>query len=133
MTQRQKSLILLLGDVLLFVASLAAMTYAKRDLSFNQEFFNIHLRAFAVLFPVWVVSFYIEGLYSLRSLKREGLVICLIRVTLTNIILSYLYFYLARPFDITPRFNMMVIFTFILVFSYLWRKLFPENFWIVGT
>lgn len=124
MTQRQKSLILLFGDLVLFVSSLAAMTYVARGFRFDFPFFDTHLKAFAVLFPIWIVSFYVEGLYSLRSLKREGLIIPLIRVILTNMILSYLYFYLARPFDITPRFNMMVIFSFVLILSFLWRKLF---------
>lgn len=124
MTQRQKSLILLFGDLALFVASLLAMTYATKHGKLDMGFLLVHIKAFAVLFPVWIISFYTEGLYSLKSLKREGLIISLIRVTVTNIILSYLYFYLVRPFAITPRFNMMVIFAFVMFFCFYWRKFF---------
>ncbi len=82
-----------------------------------------HLIPFTFVFMVWLIIWYITGLYDLRILKNDiNFAKKIISAILVNGLLAIVIFYFFIPaFVITPRAN---LFIFILIFglgAYIWR------------
>ncbi len=116
---------LIIGDIgVLYISLLLALIF-RYQAGFYRQFFEAHFTPFTLIFVLWLIVFYIAGLYDFRRLKNNldflktlGLAIS------TNAILSVLFFYLIPAFGITPKTN---LFIFMMVFGALetiWRRIF---------
>ncbi len=117
-----KILLLVILDLGSLYTSLWLMLQVVYEQNITAEFFQLHVYAFSFLFPLWIIIFYIEGLYSLR-IRYSGLSIALIRSMNFNAVISFLFFYLLPFFEITPRFNLVVFMLISLVVLFVIRKL----------
>ena len=86
------------------------------------EFYLRHLFPMNLLFVLWMVSFFIEGLYSLREFKNSGLSVSLLKVQIVNAIVGFLFFYIF-PLGITPKTNVIVLALLSAWFLFLNRKI----------
>ncbi len=130
-----KQATLLLGDFLILYASLALTLFIRYG-EVTRELADVHFWPFTVIFLIWLTTFYIGGLYDLKTLKNNvDFYKRYITLILVNGVLATVLFYFIPAFGITPRTN---LFTALLVFglsNYFWRTFYntllgagaPEN------
>jgi exopolysaccharide biosynthesis polyprenyl glycosylphosphotransferase len=123
MSQRLKSILLFLLDGIILFMSLNLTLFIFKKGVYVPEFWQYHIEAFIILFPVWFIVFYIEGLYSLKTFKNSGLAVSLIRSLALNLLISLIYFYLFMD-EVAPKKNLIILISFALVGMFLVRKLF---------
>jgi lipopolysaccharide/colanic/teichoic acid biosynthesis glycosyltransferase len=125
---KKTTVILFLGDLLIFVSSLWVMLLIRYLGVPSAELFSDHLIAFGPLFVVWVLIFYIAGLYSKRAIFfKAALWRVILQTQLINIIIAALYFFLLPEIGLAPKTNLVLYLAVSLVFIALWRiALFPK-------
>ncbi len=121
---RIKQLVLLLGDFAVFQLSVPLMLLLRFG-EVTPSNYDQHALPFLFLSLVWLVGFYVAGLYDLKitrdSLKFlrtyfEGMV--------ANLLLAFGFFYLLPIFGIAPRRNLILYAIIVLILDYLWRIVF---------
>lgn len=106
---RYESIGLLAGDVVVFYLSLW-LTLFVRNLGLpSQELWSLHFYPFTIMFGVWVLVFFIAGLYeqhtSFFKTRLPGLII---KTQISNIVIAALFFFLIPYFGITPKTNLLI-------------------------
>jgi hypothetical protein len=127
-----KQWLLLTGDFISFYLALLLSLIARYRGEFLAETWQTHLAPFTLIYFVWILVFYINGLYDLRRAKNNlefgrlffgGLAV--------NAALAIGFFYLAPWVGIAPKTNLFLVLIFVVVLIYGWRMLF--NFLIVNS
>ena len=110
---KKEPLILLVGDVFFFLVSLWLALFLRNIEIPTKDVFLSHLEPFGFLFVVWVVMFYIAGLYEKHTLllksKLPGI---LFNTLITNSAIAVMFFYLIPYFGITPK---TILFIYLIV------------------
>lgn len=130
MSNRAKTLFLLLGDSLcLILALIGALSIRKLGLPTLDNLAR-HAELFSYIFALWLFIYFIEGLYSLKTYNPANLPISIIRSTSLSLALSYTAIYLmpSRLTEITPKTNLIICAALSLVFLFLWRRWFYQFF-----
>ncbi len=117
--------VLLFGDILALYLALFITLGLRYNEDFYSQFTDIHLLPFSIIFPLWILIFYIAGLYDFRRLRNniEFLKILSVAV-LINTILTVAFFYLIPVFGIAPKTNLFAFLAFFAVLEAYWRRLF---------
>ena len=127
-----KQWLLLTGDFISFYLALLLSLIDRYRGEFLAETWQTHLAPFTLIYFVWILVFYINGLYDLRRAKNNlefgrlffgGLAV--------NAALAIGFFYLAPWVGIAPKTNLFLVLIFVVVLIYGWRMLF--NFLIVNS
>ena len=114
MGQRTKIALLFIGDVIALYAALFLTLFIRYGGSFYEEFLDVHAVPFSALFVIWLIIFFIAGLYDLRRLRDNlEFVKTLWLAILTNAVLSIVVFYAIPFFGIAPKTN---LFIFVIIF-----------------
>ena len=122
-----KKFILLLVDIVLLYASLW-LTLLFRYNNVDTELWQKHFWPFSIVFILWIVVFFINGLYEIRKVKNDYKFYGrLVSNLLINTAIAFTFFYIIfdRFSYIRPQ---KVLIILVLVFAVLWifwRKLFP--------
>ena len=66
---RLKQIFLIAGDVITLYISLILALWIRYGNLFYFQLINYHLQPFTIIFFLWIIIFYIAGLYDLKSLK----------------------------------------------------------------
>lgn len=119
---KRKAILLLSGDVLFLVIALWS-SLLIRNLEFpRNELFLSHLIPFSILFVIWILAFFVAGLYEKQTLiLKNVLPNILLRTQIINIIIAVLFFYFIPYFNIRPKTN---LFLYLIISSgliLLWR------------
>lgn len=111
--KRKEPLLLLAGDLLFFLVSLW-LTLLIRSLELpTRELFLTHLAPFSLLFALWIVVYYIAGLYEKHTvILRSNLPNILATTQLTNSGLAVIFFYFIPYFGLTPK-TILFIYLFV--------------------
>ena len=127
---KKEPLVLLLGDLSSFVVALWLSLLFRWFTIPTKEVFLTHLVPFSLLFAVWVVVFYIAGLYEKHTvILKSRLPSVLTSTQIANSILAVVFFYFIEFFGITPK-TILFIYLFIsLVLVLLWRM---YGYFIIG-
>lgn len=124
--RKLKKTILLLGDLAIFEISLV-LTLFLRYGRLQESDLHTHLAPFTVLFGLWMVGFYVVGLYDLQSSpQRLPLLRRVMEGMIANLALGIAYFYLVPFFGIEPRTNLFLLSALALVLVYGWHLLFTR-------
>src|SRR5690606_38393449 len=125
MSNRAKTVLLLLVDVFILFASLTAVISFR-----GVELLDEHYRLFSAIFPLWLLLNFIEGLYTLRTYNPANLPLSCLRSTALSVIVSILFIYLfpIEGTELTPKTNLALIAALALPLTYGWRKLFFNYF-----
>jgi exopolysaccharide biosynthesis polyprenyl glycosylphosphotransferase len=119
--------LVLLGDLIALYLSLA-VALAVRYQSLPEGIFEAHVAPFTLIFLVWILVFYIAGLYDLPKLRNNIEFVKTLGLALgINATLAILFFYLIPFFGITPK---TTLFLFLIVFSLgelWWRRAFNHS------
>lgn len=113
---------LLFGDVALFVFALwATLTLRFFSLPTFDTFYN-HLVPFSLLFIVWVLVFFITGLYDKHTLPvRKKLPTTILFTQIINVVIAALFFFFIPYFGIAPKTNLVIYLLVSSIIITLWR------------
>lgn len=127
---RKESLVLLIGDFFFFLVSLWLALFLRNLVMPSRELFSTHLMPFSFLFVVWILVFYIAGLYEKHTaILKSKLPNILANTQLVNSALAVVFFYFVPFFGITPKTILFIYLfvSFILILS--WRL---YGYFIIG-
>lgn len=119
---------LFIGDIVILYLALFLTLYFRYLENWTTQWPE-HIYPFTIIYILWLIVFYIIGLYDL-NLARNNLdfFLTLTRALLINAVLAIAFFYFIPYFGITPK---TILFIHLLVFALLfvaWRQVF--NFFI---
>ena len=119
---KKESLLLFLGDILFLLLALW-LTLAVRSVDIpSLDFYLAHVTPFIFIFAVWVLIFFIAGLYEKHTLfLKSRLPSIILNAQIANSIIAVLFFYFIPYFGITPKTILFIdlIFSFGLIL--FWR------------
>ena len=116
---------------MMYLSLLVAIHFRYRDTLSPQQF-GVHLRIFTFLFVIWLVVFYIVGMFELGLLQRYTV---LLFRTVTAIFVAFItaiiYFYVQPGLILTPRrfllLEILFLFASILIWLLILKKFFAEK------
>lgn len=121
---RFKKFFLIFGDLILLYASLYLTLLLRYRQIPSPEHWNQHFLPFTVLFIVWVIIYYINGLYDIAASKNDvEFYNKILRNVLINFGIATAYFYLLtdKLFDIKPQTVFFIFMAVYLGIFSLWR------------
>jgi len=119
---RKEPLILFLGDLLAFALALWLTLFFRYGGNLPESVVGVHFQAFSILFVVWLLVFYIAGLYGKRTiLFKSRLPKKIFQAQLVNSVLAVLFFYLIPYFGIAPKTNLFVCLVISFLLILIWR------------
>lgn len=118
---RRETIILLLGDVLLFIVSLWLALLARNFTAPSYSYYLEHLRGFVFVYAASLLVFFIAGLYEQQTrLVKRILGVRILGAQAANTALAALLFF-ALPFPVAPK-TVLALYLFIsVVLLSAWR------------
>ncbi|MEY4731152.1 MAG: hypothetical protein RL681_98 [Candidatus Parcubacteria bacterium] len=117
--------LLLAGDIIALYAALIVALFIRYGWNFNEQFMDLHAVPFTAIFPLWLLVFYIAGLYDLPRLRNNLEFLQTLTLTLfVNALLTVSAFYLIPALGITPKTNLFLFLVAFALFESLWRRTF---------
>ena len=131
---RIKQTILIIGDIIILYAALIITLWIRYGDLFYATLINTHIQPFTIVFAIWILMFYIAGLYDLSSLKSDfAFEKTFWYTTLSGIAVTALVFYLMPYFEIEPRRNLLIFFIVFGGINYIWRQVYNLLLTKTGT
>jgi len=114
--------LLLLGDAFFFIVSLWLALFLRYSESPTKESFFAHLAPFSLLFIVWILVFFIIGLYDKQSvILKSKLPTFLLQGQVINSVIAVVFFYFIPWFGISPKITLFVYLVISLLLIIWWR------------
>lgn len=111
-----------MGDIAVFVVSLWLALFLRNLAIPDFGFLVMHLVPFALLFVLWVLVFFIAGLYDTYTLLVKSHVAQkVLKAHVFNIVLATLFFYVVPFFAVTPKTVLVLYLVVSLVLLSVWR------------
>ena len=131
-----------MGDALIFVGSLWLALFTRSSVAPSAELFLTHVLAFSPIFILWVLVFFISGLYDKHTttFKRKLPDVILTSTIICAVIaVGYFYFFFTDT-GITPKTNLLLTLVYVIFLISVWRIYLldiiflgaPENVFIIG-
>lgn len=124
MSQRIKKITLLIGDIIVLYVSLWLTLLIRYQVLPDTERWGQHFWPFTVVYLLWLVVFYIIGLYSI-SITQNNLKFFsnLGQAMLANAGIGAIFFYLLPFIGISPKTNFIINLALATVLIAIWRQL----------
>lgn len=120
---RWKSYILFFGDIVVFYVSLWLALFLREFTVPSDAVIQRHAVPFTILFVVWLIVFFIAGLYEKHTTILRGQIPYLVLKTqIINSIIAILFFYLLPYFGITPKTVLFIYLVISFLLIMLWRQ-----------
>ncbi len=120
---RKTSIMLLLGDIVAFVLALWATLLVRYGQLPTTDVFYAHFDVFAYIFFVWIIVYFIAGLYEREAaLYRSALPPVFVNVQLINAAIAVGFFYFIPYSSIAPKTNLFLYFVISTIFVLIWRS-----------
>lgn len=122
MGERTRELVILIvGDVVFFILALWLTLFLRYLELPSLDIFSVHFWPFLLLSSIWLVVFYIFGLYDKHTVfLKTSLVSRIINTQLINGTIALLVFLLV-PFGIAPKTNLFIYFLVSVALLAWWR------------
>lgn len=119
---KKETFALFLGDIFLLYFSLW-LTLLLRYWEFpSQKVWDIHFEPFALIIGVWILVFFISGLYEKHTLiLKSRLPSTVFNAQIANSFIAVLFFYFVPYFGIAPKTNLFIYLLISFAFVLLWR------------
>lgn len=119
---KKEPLVLLFGDLLFFIVSLWLALFLRTLRAPSGELFLTHLVPFSLLFVVWIIVFYIAGLYEKPTvILKSKLPSILANTQLINSVIAVVFFYFVPFFGITPKTILFIYLAVSFAIILFWR------------
>lgn len=120
-----KKIILFLGDLVVLYSSLWLALFIRYQGDIDSERWQQHFWPFTIIYLLWLIVFYIAGLYELTIARNNiGFYSVTLQVLMINIGLAVSFFYFIPYFEIAPKTNLFLnLGIFTLLFSF-WRQIY---------
>lgn len=129
-TGKKESFFLFIGDIVFFITALWATLWLRYLEIPTLQTLKAHSTPFSILFLIWILIFFIAGLYEKQSfIFKNKLASKIITVQTINIIVAVLFFYFIPYSNIAPKTNLFIYLLVSPIFIYLWRISF---FYLIG-
>lgn len=127
MRWKRDAFILLLGDLASFAGALYATLFLRRLELPSRELLVEHFLPFSFLFAIWVLIFFIAGLYDRQTnaLKRK-LSPLIVKTQLINSVVAVFFFYFITFYRITPKINLFIYVGLSIGLIVLWRMVISD-------
>ncbi|HUC31465.1 MAG TPA: sugar transferase [Candidatus Paceibacterota bacterium] len=118
-----KVFLFFVADVAALYAGLFITLLIRYGGQFYAQFLDADAIPFTIIFALWIIVFYIAGLYDLRHLRNnldflKTLFLCLG----VNAALAVLLFYLVPGFGIAPKTTLLIFIVIFAVIEMFWRQ-----------
>ncbi len=125
MPHKIKKLFLLSGDIIVFYLSLYLTLQLRYTNTLDNKILFNHIVSFSILIIIWILVFYISGLYNLNlTINNSYFLKLLIRSFFISLIISFIFFYVSTITQITPKTNLIVFSSIFFILILLWRYIF---------
>lgn len=112
-----------LGDLCVFMASLALMLGLRYGSHADMALIRAHISAFSLVFVAWLVIFFIFNLYDVRMINPNPRTIGRLALAmLVALLLGALIFYFHTAFGIAPRLNLLIVSGITFAGAIIWRR-----------
>jgi lipopolysaccharide/colanic/teichoic acid biosynthesis glycosyltransferase len=119
---KKEAIILFCGDIFFFVFSLWLSLFIRYGAIPSHALFVTHLVPFSYLFVVWVLVYFIAGLYEKHTLiLKSKLPSVIFNAQVVNSLFAIVFFYLVPVFGITPKTVLFIYLIVSFVCILLWR------------
>jgi lipopolysaccharide/colanic/teichoic acid biosynthesis glycosyltransferase len=119
---KKEAVVLFIGDVFFFVFSLWITLYLRFLQIPSQARFFEHLTPFSILFIIWIIVYFIAGLYEKHTLVLKGKLPSIIfNAQVVNSIFAIIFFYTIPFFGITPKTILFIYLIVSFACTLLWR------------
>lgn len=121
---RLRKLIILVGDVLTLYLALVIMILLRYDMASFSDRLTRHLLPFSIVFIVWIIIFYLAGLYRFKIRLEGDLFWSIFTSVIISSVASIIIFYLLDSFfHITPKTNLILFSAIFFILNYIWRAI----------
>ena len=118
-----KSFLFFIADVAALYASLFITLIIRYGSRFFIEFEDAHALPFTIIFILWVIVFYIAGLYDLRRLRNNIDFLKTLFLSIgINAALAVMLFYSIPSFGIAPKTNLVIFIAIFAIIEIMWRR-----------
>ncbi|HPA25388.1 MAG TPA: sugar transferase [bacterium] len=119
-----KKVILILGDLGILYLSLYLTLLIRYQSLEIEERWAQHFWPFSFIFVIWMLIFYISGIYSLQIARTNLIFYTILMKSLAWCAgVSMAFFYVIRP-GITPKTNLLLEFALLTILFLAWRQIF---------
>jgi exopolysaccharide biosynthesis polyprenyl glycosylphosphotransferase len=119
-----KKTVLILGDIILLYLALSLTLAFRYGLDEFIGSFQTHIPPFSLIFPIWLIIFYLADLYRQRSLQKPSIIFReLITAVIISGVISTMAFYLFGDiFQLTPKTNLLIFGLIFFFLDFLFRN-----------
>ncbi len=122
--QKIKYFILFIGDIGILYLSLWLTLLIRYQESVSPEKWQQHFLPFTLIFAIWLIIFYISGIYSLQIAKNNTTFYSTLFKALGWCVgIAIAYFYILKP-GIAPKTNLFLELIILIVLFVAWRQIF---------
>lgn len=115
-------------DVLLMYVSLILALILRHGSSLSVDYVLLHLLHFVPIFAIWLVTFYVLGLYRLdRTFDTNNYLKLFIVAFVTAGLLSVVYFYIKPELTIAPKLLLLIFAAVYSILLWFWRYLYQKS------
>lgn len=119
---KKEALALFFGDIFFFYTALWLTLFARYFATPDGAIMRQHAVPFSIIFFVWVIIFFISGLYEKQTLiLKSKLPSIIFNAQVVNSVIAVLFFYFIPYFGITPKTNLFVDLVLSFGLIVLWR------------
>ncbi len=124
---RLKQILLVTGDVATLYVALFITLFIRYGVTWDSPETQSHFQPFSILFAVWILVFYVNGLYEIGKMKNTGGFLRSVGAAIAvNAALSVAFFYFVTIYGITPKTNLFIFLAIAFGLMYAWRALYND-------
>lgn len=119
---KKETIALFIGDILLLYFSLWLTLFLRYWQFPSQSVLDIHIEPFTIIICVWILIFFISGLYEKHTLiLKSRLPSTVFNAQVANSFIAVLFFYFIPYFGIAPKTNLFIYLVISFGLILLWR------------
>ncbi len=119
---KKETLGLFIGDIFLLYFSLWFSLFVRYGEIPSSEYWDLHFYPFTIIIGVWLLVFFISGLYEKHTLiLKSKLPTSVLNAQIANSFIAVLFFYFIPYFGIAPKTNLFIYLFISFILILVWR------------
>lgn len=119
---KKESVLFFIGDLFVFFFSLWISLFIRNFEIPTSSVYLEHTIPFAIIFPLWILVFFVTGLYDKYTTILKGKIpLIIFNAQIFNSFIAVLFFYVVPYFGITPKTILFIDISVSFFLIYIWR------------